>query len=364
MKKILVEAYLAKNFGDDLFLKVLFERYEGTEVSFVVSTYNKEYKKIFEKFTNVEVRLKSKAKKVNYKIGVLRKVEYKHEAKEFDALLLIGGSIFSQEEYWEVQLQRNREKIGMYKKYNKKVFIIGANFGPFCNEKFRVDYENIFKMCDDVCFRDMYSYNLFDEKNIRVASDIVFSMKINQPIKTKNTLGISLIDISYRDKLKEYSNKYKQKIVDIINYNTEKGIDIKLFSFCEFQGDLKFAREIFEDVNMKENVEIINYDGDIDVFMERFSEVENIIGTRFHSIILSKLFDQGIYPIVYSEKTMNILKDIGSEKIFSYVEDIKNIDETKILKVIEDNKSSNLDDIKLKAELQFEKIDNFIKGIC
>ena len=45
MKKILVNAYLDVNFGDDLFLKILFDRYN--DVEWVLNSGHRKYKKIF-----------------------------------------------------------------------------------------------------------------------------------------------------------------------------------------------------------------------------------------------------------------------------------------------------------------------------
>ena len=75
-----------------------------------------------------------------------------------------------------------------------------------------------------------------------------------------------------------------------------------------------------------ENFEVVNYEGNIDEFLEKFESMENIIGTRFHSVILSQVFNQGLYPFIYSDKTLNVLRDIGlGQKSIIILEIVKSL---------------------------------------
>lgn len=360
MKKILVDAYLAKNLGDDLFLYLLFNRYRNEEIKWIVNSFDKKYKLIFNEFKNVEIRIKHRLSKVMFKSKLTRKIIYTNEANEVHGLLLIGGSIFMQDLNWKEHMKRTKERVHIFKNKGRKLFLLGANFGPFKDERFINGYKEIFKSFDDICFRDMYSYNLFKENSkVRVASDIVFKLE-GDSVKEKNTLGISLIDISNRDELKIYSKKYKEKIIDIINYSTLCGIKVKLFSFCENQKDLEFCEEIYNETKDFKMIKIISYKGDIKGYLKEFSSVENIIGVRFHSIILSQIFNQGVYPLIYSDKSLNILKDIKLDTHFNRIENIEKLNEQDVLSIISENKISNLEVIRRKAELQFIKLDSFI----
>ena len=86
--------------------------------------------------------------------------------------------------------------------------------------------------------------------------------------------------------------------------------------------------------------------------------MENIIGTRFHSIILSQVFNQGLYPLIYSEKTLNVLKDIKLDKEYTVLDNLSELDVNHVLNIIKDNKLT--DSLILEqAEGQFEKLDVF-----
>ncbi|ASN05987.1 hypothetical protein [Virgibacillus necropolis] len=130
-KKILVNAYFSQNLGDDLFLKVLFDRYPN--VDWYLLTSNTKYNGIFKKYKNVSI-LKSMS--VNF-FGI-RKIDAFHKInklllkyKKYDALLNIGGSIFMEGIGWEEALIKRRVLPDEFNRLKKKSFIIGANFGPF-----------------------------------------------------------------------------------------------------------------------------------------------------------------------------------------------------------------------------------------
>lgn len=61
---------------------------------------------------------------------------------------------------------------------------------------------------------------------------------------------------------------------------------------------------------LKGKVTPIYYNGNIQEFLEIYSQMQHMFCGRFHSIILSILFKQNFIPITYSEKMNNYLDDI------------------------------------------------------
>ena len=98
----------------------------------------------------------------------------------------------------------------------KPIFIIGANFGPFQTEERINDYRKLFKMCNDVCFRDLSSFEMFKElQQVRYAPDIVFQMEVDEinSIKQKNKIGFSIIDLHHKKGLSGYNSEYIKSTV-------------------------------------------------------------------------------------------------------------------------------------------------------
>lgn len=353
MKKVLIYAYLACNVGDDLFLKVLFERYSN--IKFIIITRNMKYRKLLKKYKNVEVK--------SYILSnILRMLYLKNRLYSCDALLYIGGSIFMQFKQWKKQFRHRRNVIESFFSNKRPIFIIGANFGPFYDKSFISLYKDEFKKCSDICFRDSYSYNLFkDLKNVRFQPDVVFQLKSKIDFKIKNSIGISVINLEDRDELKVYSKIYNLKIKQIIEMAIDKGNTVTMFSFCREEGDMKSIKNIMKLLDQKyyKNISVVDYYGNMDEFLSRFKKMENIIGSRFHACILSQVFQQGLYPIIYSDKIYNVLKDIGMSIEYKYISDLKNLEVEHVFDVISQNKIKNYDVI-AKSENQFIKFEEYV----
>ncbi|WP_191565583.1 polysaccharide pyruvyl transferase family protein [Metabacillus idriensis] len=325
-KKILVNAYFATNLGDDLFLKVLFDRYQNVEWELLTS--DESYNKIFIDYKNVKIIKSLSVKLANRRINLFYKMnDLLLKYKRYEALVIIGGSIFMENASWQEHLIKREYLPNKFKMMNKKTFIIGANFGPYNDTLFIEKYREFFSMFDDICFRDNYSYSIFkDLDNVRFAPDVVFNLNSPIPKNKDKSVGFSIIDILKREGLKEYYQIYNEKIIQLVEKYIEQGYKVKLFSFCEREGDLDIINYIYNNVKKNSYVEIINYERNINKFLEKFKTCEIIVGTRFHSIILAILFNQRVFPIIYSEKTYNVLKDLNMEDNYCYIKNIKNLD--------------------------------------
>src|SRR5699024_1782034 len=217
MKKVMVHAVTKLNLGDDLFLKILFERYPNT--NFIISVHNK-YKKHYDIYDNTSIHSSSNivSRATNFFMRKFGQHVFmqKSIAKNCDASIHIGGSIFQQKETWKTQL-KNRKSLLIE---NQPFYVLGANFGSYTESKFYEEYFNLFKGYEDICFRDDYSYNLFNElSNVRKAADIVFSLNYDVPLTNNKKVVISVIKPSFRPYLANKDYEYYEKIKEIsINY--------------------------------------------------------------------------------------------------------------------------------------------------
>lgn len=360
-KRILVCAYFARNIGDDLFLKVLFDRYP--EIEWDLLTANRHYNNIFKGYKNVkiiysyrDIQIGKRSFNLFFKLN-----DVFLNLKKYDAFIHIGGSIFMQNKGWKMKMLERQYLVNEFKKMNKKTFIIGANFGPYKDDTFINEYKELFKKFDDICFRETYSYNLYkDLENVRVAPDVVFNLKVKK-IKKEKEVGFSLINLENREGLKEYSKIYNEKMIQFVKRYIVNGYKIKLFSFCENEGDLEVCQNIMSKIepNDKNSIRIINYEGNIEYFLHEFSSCETIIGSRFHSVILGMICNHNIFPIIYSEKTYNVLSDLHMSSNCCYVEDLELLEVDSVIEAIKNNKLRNLDIVK-EANKQFAKMDQMI----
>lgn len=367
-KKILIKGYINLNLGDDLFFKILIERYPNVEFYMISDS-----KTIvpFKKYSNVIFRTIEKPSLIQRIYGkfvdksFLGKLYLKKylktvtSIKGIDAIVTIGGSIF-------IEKNNNTQKHSylydvLINKYpNMKFYFLGCNFGPFKSTEFLSDYERVFSHAKDVCFREQFSKDFFQQhQNVRVASDIVFQLKTNLVDKISKSIGFSLIDLSHRSDLKDFQDVYLQTIKEQIEKKISDGYKIRLFPFCKAEGDMNLITTLCDllPIQIKEKVEIVDYYGNIDSFLKSFMEMEVIVATRFHAMILAILYGCKLYPIVYSKKMTNVLEELEfSGNIYNISDNISSLSIDDSFPLI----GKPIYDVVKDSTRQFEKLDLFL----
>jgi colanic acid/amylovoran biosynthesis protein len=362
MNKVFLDIYLACNLGDDLFLDVFAKRYPSTQVT--VNYPGNSYENFLSSFPNVQSIQYTLLLRVMRNLKLYdRLADYEYFAKKNDALVFLGGSIFRDEPYNDELYQQRIKLIKAFKKHGKKVHVIGANFGPIRSEKFVEEHRYLFSLCDDVCFRDTFSYELFkDLKCVSLAPDIIFSLPHKVTKKESNTVSISVIDFNHVPSIANLQADYISKMTALVKHLVQSGFQCKLYSFCDGEGDQETIGDILTslDVQIKSAVQVFKYVGDLEDTLKSFSSSEFVVGARFHACILSQVFEQGLLPIIYSNKTLHMLDDLGlSSQIVEgrYIEKFEpeiDIDAVRVNKV-------NLAEVKNNALDHFKYLDEYLK---
>lgn len=182
-------------------------------------------------------------------------------------------------------------------------------------------------MCESVCFRDKQSYNLFkDISSVKYASDLAYIYDYTNINKNKkeHSIGISVIDLSIRENLKEKEEVYIDYIKRIVIKFAKRGYKVSLISFCEFENDEVAVEKIIQLIpeKYKANVSKLLYRGNLEEFLNKYSKFKFMVCTRFHAMILSTIFGQKVYNLIYSDKTKNVIEDY---KLFRKIDNIRNI---------------------------------------
>ncbi|MFS0614938.1 polysaccharide pyruvyl transferase family protein [Lederbergia ruris] len=361
MKKVMIYAYANFNLGDDLFIKVLCERYPNTKFYIYAP---KQYKVLFKGMDNLSIVSSDTifSRGINY---IFRKLEYDNViplliSKYCDAVINIGGSIFIQNKNWRKNLKTRR----MLRNGNKPFFLLGANFGPFTDEEFYTNYRKEISEYTDVCFRDEYSYGLFkDLGNVRLADDIIFQLKKQELNKTDNanSILISVIEPSFRKNLEGYDEVYYNKLKDISLYFIKRGYKVLLMSFCKNEGDERAVKKIM-DLIPKDKLSMVTkheYRENIDDALNAITNTTAVIATRFHSMILGWVFNKPVFPITYSGKMKNVIKDVGFKGNYTDFNSISSLNPEDVFKFIETNKIDVSRQIKKSME-HFKVLDKYL----
>ena len=130
-------------------------------------------------------------------------------------------------------------------------------------------------------------------------------------------------------------------------------------SFCKIEGDEDAINRIEKEL---ENISIKKffYRGNIEEALDVLYGADIIVGTRFHANVIGMIMQKKVIPIAYSDKTLNVLKDINFKGVYfdirdSEVIDLNKIAEEKLNYVC--NVSNQIED----AELQFKELDNVLE---
>lgn len=350
-EKVFVKAYTALNLGDDLFLKILFKRYP--KVSFMLEA-PLIYQDVFADYGNVLIIDLPQYKTTLFYRGVrfllrhfcsllyvkfLKKkiqTHYSSIISKCSCFIMIGGSIF-------MECGKLDKDILFYEyliseKPDLPKFFLGCNFGPYKTNRYYEKYKKIYENFTDITFRDLYSYKLFSNiESVRYCPDLVLNLPVFQYVKkTKNdVVGFTL---RYRGGVNKM--KFINRHLALIKYYLDNGFRIRLFSFCEREGDSIFLDEIYnllvrESKEKLENVEKVYYTGNITSFLEMYSSVKFMFCERFHSIILSLLFKQHIVPIVYSDKMTDVLGDLEYKGNYFTLKEFVDVDLATLIKSLE-----------------------------
>lgn len=357
MKKVYLKCGMNNNFGDDLFLKIISERY-CNKFSIIVTE-----KKYIKNYNNVKfIYINSKIFRFFDKIGTLLKKRNFLETifiNKSDIILVVGGSIFMENIFTFNYLMKFYNKLENY-------YIIGCNIGPIYTKKYLNYVKNtVISNSKDVCFRDTKSYEMVSEVNqSRVATDIIFSLNVDKYINNyEKKVIFSIIDFdSKRKQIKNSIDKfnYENNIINIINYYYKNEYKISLSSFCEAEGDIIGINKILEKLSteVRNCIEIYNYDGNIEYFLNYLSHSEVIVGTRFHANVVGFLLNKKVIPIVYNDKTEALLKDMNFKNYSFNIND--KIDNIEIM-LAKEYQFPNLKSMITNSKIQFKKIDEVLE---
>ena len=350
MKKYLVDIYLANNLGDDMFLDHLANSFPN--IQFIPFYPGKKYDAFFCNYFNVKKFPYTFSDKILAKLGVKNKLtDYDLIANEYDGLLFLGGGIFREENYWKTVFKYRNEISDAFLNKSKQVSFIGCNFGPYRTKEFEKTYKELFVKCKSVFFRDQKSYTLFKGiPSVNFAPDILWNYKLPLVTKETKTLGISIVNPKHKFGLEEFYDEYIATHQSLIQEYLDNDYKIKLFSFCEIEGDLLVCKEISS--VFKQKIEIFNYSSNIQEFLQEIGSCTEIIAARFHAVIIAMKFKMPILPIIYGDKTRNLLEDLKFENLSIEFEDLKDLKKIDVGGYV----YPNIDDFVIHSKKHFDSL--------
>ena len=175
IERVFLFGYWHRNLGDDLFLKIISERYP--QCRFFISS-NDDYRNFASNLQNKRNRI------INKLIRVLTHEKWDYSmlcSMAFKVSVYLGGSLFIES---KLPYERHHSKQSEY-------YVIGANFGPYFSDAYLKYHERFFLDAKDVCFRDESSLQLFSQaEHLRLAPDVVFGLKTVENVEFYEKMSI------------------------------------------------------------------------------------------------------------------------------------------------------------------------------
>lgn len=362
MKKIYLIGYFKRNLGDDLFVKIVSERYPDAKILMMMGP---KYANMYNGLDNVKIvkfnifrRLLNKlmifARKGSFEINLV---------KQCDFILEIGGSIFQQEKLSDSVTKRRED----YLKSGVPIFVVGSNFGPVLSDSYQRDYHNYFNSIEGTVFRDSKSWERFNDlSNVELAPDTVFLLENSNKVPIKSiskTVVFSIIDVVNKinhinkDVLKL---EYEKKIVELIIKMTELKYNVILFGFSIPEGDMVESKRIYEMLpNYVRPLVTIKVHSDIDKSLSIIGSANVLVSSRFHSMILGWIFNIPQLVISYGAKTTDVIEDLYPAQFYVDIENISALNSEVFLNRINTMPKDRVTLIKGQADKQFKFVDEF-----
>ncbi len=367
-KTVFIHAYAAGNLGDDLMMRILCMRYPQVQFRLYA---DESYKRRFRDIKNLKVYSPTDKKviRIDYILNKVKKTErgmWKLLIKTAHAVVHIGGSVFTQhEEDYSNALHLDQELVRL----SKRIYVVGANFGPYTSEAYVKDYGKHFQKYQDICFRDRYSYELFrSAPNVRYAPDVVFNLPLNCGGKQKKQVLFSVIQMEDRGgkyAINHFSQDYFAFILRLMREFIKRGYRIKLISFCSFQQDDVQIQRLLGKLTEaeREETEVCLYEEDEKSCLQAFYESELVVGTRFHSIILGWMAEKRVLPIVYDSKTLHTLLDneVSEYLTLDMIQGMKDDEVITWAERLIQSRPLEVSELKVHASEQFSALDLFLK---
>lgn len=330
-KKVYIFAYTNLNIGDDYFIHQLVKRYPNVKFIMIL---HKKYYNIFKSYNYKNLRIyctDSLFFRILNKIRLLRKYK-NHIILSTDYAVYIGGSIFMEDESKQGQ-EKQLEKLYP----NNRLIVIGCNFGPYHHRAYLNNMKPVLSNVLDICVRDKYSYDLLTENKVvcRYGPDILFGIHIPQTDITVNR-GIVFYSVINCSSKKEGSISlaaYENEYIDLITESVKESIDnykrIVLCSFCNNENDNVAIKKIINNIPYEKrgSIDVIEYNGfNLHEIIEEIQSAELVVASRFHAAVLALTLEVPVLPVVYSNKTINALEDIGFNNYYIDIREIKSED--------------------------------------
>ncbi len=296
--KIILEAFFDNNFGDDLFINTIFNRYP-----------NAEFYAFWDSLHPAVLNKVRALNRLHIRPGNCRVMEEEH----FDGYIMVGGDVFMNWGNFRERIAR----MEAVKKHGGFVALLGFNLYEEYSEETLGELRTMMHLADVVLPRDIATaqrlHSIVPDVEVTCSADMAFTAKYD----TAKTDNREILGIAPRRKYlasdAEHAD-YCAGMAAIADGWLEKhpnGIARFLaFSAGTFD-DAAVSREIISLMKHGARTEIVPHTGDISVFLESFKNCTAMLPTRFHGLVFALVFGIPFVAVTYEVKLNQLLDELN-----------------------------------------------------
>lgn len=315
---IILEAYLDRNFGDDLFVTILTEHY--SQHHFFLICENDKGSSLLNSAKNVSAITSEMVWNPYFK---------------FDAYVIVGGDFFPEQYDYT---QRMKRALAIKQKGGRFLILGCSLYKEYSNFD---EIRRLFQLADYVSVRDGKSYGqvlaMAPKTNVYLSTDMIFSIKDRYTCTRKTPQKVSNLGVCVREKIgavesgtyEDYCLTIKRIICEHLK-NDKKNI-VSFLSLSTGEWDDRGVAEKIKAMLPNEylsRIESIDYDRDVFDYIQKVDNCDAMISTRYHALAIAILLGKPFIPINYEAKIENFLGDLGYSGImlgYGQNEEIKNL---------------------------------------
>ena len=150
---------------------------------------------------------------------------------------------------------------------------------------------------------------------------------------------------------------------EMIKRFVSDGYTVSLLSFCEFEQDTVAADRIISAMpeDAAKSVKSVVYRENIGEIVGEIEKSEYVIASRFHATVLGYIAGKKVLPLCYSEKTSNVLTDLGLSDSPIMFEDIPNFTAEELIARANAITEERKNELCGMSKQQFAGFDKFVK---
>lgn len=300
---ILLDAYFDHNFGDDLFITILTQRYPQHRFFAFIGGCAESVQRWADNLPN---------------LVVLPYCETIINSNMFDAYLMIGGDVIPDGGDYTGGYERRLGYMRAVKQAGGWVGMIGFNLYDHYQQKTYLDICEMVRLADSVVPRDQRSYEYLraicrsDEK-IQMGVDMAFNF---EPYVSHVKVNSEMLGISVRRKLADSDESYQRYIRNTVaiadawlQAHPMGSIRYLAMSYGT-SVDEDVAHEMVQQMKEPQRAEVCVYAGQLNDYICRIQECGGVVTTRFHALIMAAMLEKPLAVIPYEVKVRHFIDEI------------------------------------------------------